>query len=492
MTCERKGPTAKGARRMRQLRTSSTAIAVVIGSAVQAQGAVTISSDATRNMSCANEICAPTAKNAVLNVGDLESLLASGHVKVTTTGAKVQARNIDVASPWGWQNASSLTLDAQESIHFDKAVSVSGEGGLSLVTNDGGSGGILLFGPKGSVTFSNTSSALTINGTAYTLVDSVAALAEAIAGNSSGSYALARDYDASDDGVYTDSPVATYFTGNFHGLGHVISNLSIAGDSMYQAYGFFREIDPPGSVSGVHLTQLREEGLGVVVGGLAGINDSVIANCSVSGAVGTTVIQAAVGGLAGIVGSQGAIHGTIMFSSAMVRVTGATQAVAGGLVGDSTGSMSQSYAAGGVSADSAYIGGVAGSSADTIEDSYSTARVEGAGSAAGGAVGLNYGTILQTYSTGKVRSSGGVAGGLIGYDYAPQGSIGSSYWDRTTSRITRRSQGAGQPPDDAGIKGKTTTQLQSGLPGGFDPAVWTENPDINGGLPYLIANPPPK
>ena len=27
---------------------------------------------------------------------------------------------------------------------------------------------------------------------------------------------------------------------------------------------------------------------------------------------------------------------------------------------------------------------------------------------------------------------------------------------------------------------------------GFDPNIWAENPKINNGFPYLIANPPPK
>jgi hypothetical protein len=28
------------------------------------------------------------------------------------------------------------------------------------------------------------------------------------------------------------------------------------------------------------------------------------------------------------------------------------------------------------------------------------------------------------------------------------------------------------------------------LPEGFDPTIWAENPSINNGFPYLIANPP--
>jgi hypothetical protein len=36
------------------------------------------------------------------------------------------------------------------------------------------------------------------------------------------------------------------------------------------------------------------------------------------------------------------------------------------------------------------------------------------------------------------------------------------------------------------------TQLRSGLPSGFDPAIWNEQSGINNGFPYLIANPPQK
>jgi hypothetical protein len=64
------------------------------------------------------------------------------------------------------------------------------------------------------------------------------------------------------------------------------------------------------------------------------------------------------------------------------------------------------------------------------------------------------------------------------------------YWDTTTSGITNPDQGAGNVDDDPGLSALTTQQLQAGLPAGFDPAIWAENPKINNGLPYLMANPP--
>jgi hypothetical protein len=57
--------------------------------ATAAHAAIAISSAPTQNMSCSNGVCAPTAKSAVLNVGDLETDLGAGNVTVTTTGAPV-------------------------------------------------------------------------------------------------------------------------------------------------------------------------------------------------------------------------------------------------------------------------------------------------------------------------------------------------------------------------------------------------------------------
>jgi hypothetical protein len=66
--------------------------------------------------------------------------------------------------------------------------------------------------------------------------------------------------------------------------------------------------------------------------------------------------------------------------------------------------------------------------------------------------------------------------------------MSSAYWDTTTTGV----QTAFCSETEPGVQPLTTSELQSGLPAGFDPTVWAENPTINGGLPYLIANPPPQ
>jgi hypothetical protein len=78
----------------------AAAMAALLGGNAHAD--VTISSDQTQNMSCSAGVCMPTATSAVLNVGDLATLLASGNVEVTTTGSGVEANNIGVEAPLTW------------------------------------------------------------------------------------------------------------------------------------------------------------------------------------------------------------------------------------------------------------------------------------------------------------------------------------------------------------------------------------------------------
>jgi hypothetical protein len=101
------------------------------------------------------------------------------------------------------------------------------------------------------------------------------------------------------------------------------------------------------------------------------------------------------------------------------------------------------------------------------------------------------GTIISSYSTGSVTAgSGSYIGGLVGVESTADPDS-YCYWDTTTSGITNPSQGAGSPINDPGITGLSNTQLQAGLPAGFSSTIWGENSSINGGLPYLLALPPP-
>ncbi|HTT82457.1 MAG TPA: GLUG motif-containing protein [Rhizomicrobium sp.] len=497
--------------RSEAIRCGLTAIASLLLATATAHATVTISNDATLNMSCTNGICAPTAKKAVLNVGDLENYLAAGNLEVTTTGSGVQAKDIEIDAAVTWTSASILTLDAHHSVVINRPVAVDGVAGLTVTTNDGGTGDTFSFGPKGNVSFLDLSSALVINGASYTLVTSLPSLAAAVNANPGGAYALANSYDASQDGIYGDSPIATELTGTVHGLGNIISHISI--DSIPHKHrgegdilGMFAMVGSTGTIENLRLNKISYRNkTKISVGGLVGENEGYIIGDQVAGAI---ISKGSAGGLA----FANMPTGMIVSSSARVEVT-APNGLGGGLVADNSGTITRSHADGRVGGAGG-VGGLVGSNEGTISQSYATGDA-----VLGGLVGSNQsdgthgGTIENSYSTGTVRGIGGT-GGLVGYNTYDAGTVivssystgvvqsgdggfvcqtpdtyGNDYWNTTTSGAT---YGLCYEENVPGITGLTTQQLQSGLPAGFDPKIWAEKPKINNGFPYLINNRPEK
>jgi hypothetical protein len=233
--------------------------------------------------------------------------------------------------------------------------------------------------------------------------------------------------------------------------------------SGYNAGGLISNLLPGETISGSHAT-------GTVVGdgtshagGLVGYSGGTIVNSYASGDVSQSGDQCA-GGAGGLAGGGGAA--VISSSFATGSVTGPANAsyygcAVGGLVGNSD---SQTH----------------------ISDVYATGDAK-ASEYVGGLIGTNNGRAKQAYETGAV-SQGQVTGGAMGQNHESSTTrVSSVYWDTTTSGQTK-GVGKGQV---GGITGLTDGQLKSGLPAGFDPSIWTENPSINGGLPYLLSNPPP-
>src|ERR1051325_6645033 len=155
----------------------------LVAFAAPCEASVTISTNATKNMSCSAGVCSPTAKKAVLNVNDLTNMLASGDEKITTGAGAV---TITIAAPFSWTSTSRLTLDANYNVSFRAPVTVAGTGAVTITTNDGGSGGDLIFFPGAKLDFWDTSSSLIINGNSYTLMKDIVTLASDIAANPSG------------------------------------------------------------------------------------------------------------------------------------------------------------------------------------------------------------------------------------------------------------------------------------------------------------------
>ncbi len=442
-------------------------------------------------MNCANGICAPTATDAVLNVGDLEALLAGGNVTVTTTGSGgVQASDIAVSAGLTWSHGKTLTLDAYHSLAIGQLVSVKGRGGLALLTNDGGADGTLSFPTGGRIAFGNTASTLTINSTPYTLVKTITALAAAVASNPAGNYALAGFYDASQDGTYTSVPVPTPFTGTFEGLGNSISYLSI-NDTADTEVGLFAELDTGGTIRDLKLSsEAVSGGFGGFdrVGGLVGyLYGGSILDVSTTGLISASSGDGYAGGIAGNLG-----YGLIELCSSSSATSGYG---AGGLVGlVNGGTIDQSFATGRSVAIS-YAGGLVGlNGGDSVINSYArgtaTAPGEPSPGDAGGIAGVaDISSQFQTsYSAAKaeggINGRNGTRGGFAG-TISFNDAFSNCYWD-----TSRNKRGIGNDRNEPGLTGLTTQELRSGLPVGFDRSVWAEDATVNDGLPYLIANPP--
>jgi len=469
-----------------------TALAAIVASA-SAHAAVTISTAATQNMNCSGGTCEPTATKAVLNATDLETYLSqSGNVRVMTTGNGVEANNIVVRAAFSTPDSTSLTLDAHKAIAINAAVSIgSGSAELELQSDTLDATDTLSFGRKGHITFGSLSDIFGINGGIFTLVGSVQGLASAVAANPSGAFALANSYNAGQDGAYSYSPV-TEIKGTFEGLGNSFSNLTIA-DSTDLNVGFFSVTDSNSRISDISFANanvVSTRTKGAFIGVLAGLNTGTITDAHAKGTV-TIGNKSRHNGYAG--GLVGENNGLLSRSDASANVTvDIAFGSAGGLVGDNNGTISECYAVGSVSTlgYQSVAGGLIGNNNNKVSDSYATGASD-APVGSGGLIGVNDGLEIDTsYSTGQVQG-GGYEGGLIGEDVSRSGKIDDAYWDTDTSGITNLSQGAGNIANDPGITGLTTEQLQSGPPAGFDPKIWAEDPNINNGLPYLIANPPP-
>ena len=298
-----------------------------------ALAAVSISGGPTQNMTCSGGVCTPAGKKAVLNVSYLASLLAGGDWKVTTGSGAI---TIEVTDNLTWASTNTLTLDAAYNVSIKALVTVTGGGGLTVLTSDGIGGGNFLFFPGGKIDFNQLSSILAINGENYTLESDV----HTLAANNSGFVALANDYDAHVDGPYLSSPISGFGGGVLEGLGHTISNLTIKNKSTTVcAAGFIGGVNAGGAVRNFNLTNARVSNAGgaplcgfFYIGALVAQNAGVVFGSRVTGKVRG-------GGAAFAGGLVGENLGTITGSSTDMLVDGSSSVSVngpvanGGLVG---------------------------------------------------------------------------------------------------------------------------------------------------------------
>jgi len=401
-----------------------------------------------------------SANDSVINVTTLQNQLAQANVTISTGSGGSQAGDITVAAPIAW-STNTLTLDAYHSIVFNASATIGGTGGLSLVTNHGGSGGTMSYALGAAVTFTGTqgAQALSINGQSYTLIYDVTQL-QAINSGLTGRYALANTIDATatynwngpkgfiplgTDGNTNILNSGNGFNGTFDGLGNTINYLwSTPGQANYA--GLFGYVGTAGVVRNVGLVDATVMA-SYETGAIAGWNKG-----SISG-----------------VWASGQIHGA-----------GST----GGLVGQNDGSITRSFSTVGVNArDNSAAGGLVGANtaSGTISQSYSTGWVLGS-AFVGGFVGLNQGSISDSYSTGPASGTNGETrvGGFVGVNF---GTVINGAFDTTTSGLSNAfGSSTGSSSNTGNVVGLTTADFQNGAANGLSAAYGGGS----GGLyPYL-------
>jgi filamentous hemagglutinin family protein len=398
----------------------------------------------------------PVTVNAAF-AQSINSALANG-TSVDLDNVPSQKGNIIVAAPLSWSTGATLTLDSYGEVVIKAPISVTGGGKVSLTTAlEPDSGGTLYLLPLengASIDFGsqNHGGALTINGTAFTLLYNMQDV-QNINNNLSGDYALAAPLNAQTtaswiplgtDGAGNILNGGLGYDGTFEGLGNTISHFSI---------------DRPNTLDT----------------GLFGYSNGVIRDV---GMIDENVTgSGAVGGIAGF-------SRFVIQSYTTGTVTGSGNEV-GGISGENTGTVSDSYSTAAVTGRDA-VGGLVGDSAYLIENSYATGNVRGAADptlplngagGVGGLVGFNADAIEDSYATGTV-SGGSSNGGLVGSNLVPPSSpvpvTTDSYWDTQTSGLS----------SSYGGTGLTTAQLESGLPRGFSSVNWSI--EAGKSLPYLI------
>jgi len=185
----------------------------------------------------------------------LEGMITGNALTTIVTDAAANGSDLGdiiIDAPLSW-SANTLSLSAHHNILVNNVVTVSGTGGLTITTNTANtadtlttSAGYLKMkqnrsGTSGTDTFDGTinwssSASPTINGNAYTVLNTASTLNATLAGNLSGKYVLGSDMTAI--GAWT--PVVGPFTGNFEGFGHTLSGITASKNS--NKVGLFEDI----------------------------------------------------------------------------------------------------------------------------------------------------------------------------------------------------------------------------------------------------------
>jgi filamentous hemagglutinin family protein len=415
----------------------------------------------------------PADYNIAASGGDISGATLSANLVNTSvsilssSGAQTAGNgDINVNDTVNW-SANTLTLTAARDINFNAVATATGTAGLVMNTSTANGADTAVAGGRvnmalGAGGFTGrvdmaTGTSLSINGEAYTIVNSLGAEGvlsandlQGMYGNANARFVLGSDIDASATSTWNGGAGFVgmpNYQGRFNGLGHTITGLTINAPTADEI-GLFGRLQSNGNarVANVGLVGGSFTGrnyVGALVGIAFGSSNAVISNSYSTAAVnGSNYIGGLVGSL-----SQGSIVNS--YATGAVTGTATNNQIIGGLVGLAShfagGSplITSSYATGTVTAGgaSSMAGDLVGNSGHgIITGSYATGDVHGAGNdtEVGGLIGRVTDTVINTsYATGAVRgssgngSNNGAAGGLVGM--LRQGSVTSSHASGTVA-----------------------------------------------------------
>jgi hypothetical protein len=237
----------------------------------------------------------------------------------------------------------------------------------------------------------------------------------------------------------------TPFSGVFDGNGHIISKFTYDSNNANRI-GIFGFAGLGAEIRNVTMENVRvNDGRGMVIGSLAGVNDGIISNCHVEGVISGD------NGIGGLVGVNS--FGTISYCSAKGSVSGYNNS--GGLTAWNSSIILHSFADCNVSGRNDVAGGLVGANWDdgTISNCYSTGAVDG-NLSVGGLIGsVSLGTISNCYTTALVsgnRYVGALAGESIATTFA------GCFWNKD---VNPDLNGIGDTTDP-NVMGKSTSEMK--------------------------------
>lgn len=401
-----------------------------------------------------------------VNSTTLSNALDKGNVTLKAVGTDTDQGNININDTTQWSGNTALTLTAGKDINFNSEMTLSGDKAKLAMNYDAANGHDYNLAEGAKINITGALPTLLVNGTAYAVINALGEEGDAstttlqgMQNNLSGNYALGSDIDASDtvnwnDGkgfeaigaitssqfgdainnaIFGESQIeqGSPYSGNFHGLGHTISNLTIIepdkeltslDDISGTPQGLFSATK--GDIRDIQNNDVNISGY-VFTGGLVGLQlGGTVKNSASSGSVKGKISTGGLVGGSGFTGNLGLITG----SHSSATIGGFIQA--GGLIGVTTLPVITSYATGSLSHGSNVggfeFGGLVGVTGAGIKNSYATGNLSGNLEIVGGLVGAitselpnsivpdSERLIVNSHATGNISGSY-VVGGLVGY-----------------------------------------------------------------------------